>query len=81
MWSIGCFAVEMLVGGNPWGMRHQDLFGLQKALREGETPVLAGELKISEACRNFIGRCLKHKYKDRPYIEDLKQDPWINNNN
>lgn len=64
VWSLGCLVVEMLSGENPWGNRLEEgnaMMGLQRALADGERP--EPPKTVSESCRAFVDKCLKHSYK------------------
>ena len=61
VWSLGCLIVEMLTGENPWGKRFDAegtsaVMAIQKALEEGEKPILPSN--VSKECKGFVNRCL-----------------------
>jgi len=69
----------MLTGANPWGNRFEDgnqPFMLQRALQNEEIPTIPTE-NVSVECQNFIARCLRHSYRERPHAHELLDDPWI----
>ena len=78
VWSLGCLIVEMLTGDNPWGRRLEEgnaIFELQRALQNKERPEVPKF--VSSECANFVQRCLRHTYKERPYAHELLDDPWL----
>ena len=80
IWSLGCLLIEMLTGQPPWGPKlldsqHSAIIALQKAYDNHEIPDIPSH--VSNACRAFIKRCLRHSYSERPTAEELLGDPWI----
>ena len=69
----------MLTGENPWGKRLMQSDSPLVVLHESFLKQLKPEIPshVSPECKDFILRCLNYSYKDRPYANELLEDPWV----
>eukprot|EP01136_Pigoraptor_vietnamica_P013477 Opistho-1_new@54521 len=74
VWAVGCVAVMMATGRNPWGD-----CGLYPMLQRIVTPGCALPIPptASPAFAAFIARCLTRAPQDRPSAAALLQDPFL----
>ncbi|CAL4922188.1 unnamed protein product [Urochloa decumbens] len=78
VWSLGCTALELLTGRRPWS----ELGG---ACEVGELLLLIGfggkrpaiPVCLSDACRDFLDKCLRRDAGQRWTCEQLQQHPFL----
>ncbi|KII88391.1 hypothetical protein PLICRDRAFT_124700 [Plicaturopsis crispa FD-325 SS-3] len=74
IWSVGCFAIEMITGDHPW----PELTGPDALSRIGEMtapPTIPSS--IGEEAKSFLSRALDINSEARPPAEELLQHPWL----
>jgi serine/threonine protein kinase len=78
VWSLGCTALELLTGKRPWG----ELGGASEV---GELLFFIGfggtcpafPARLSDACRDFLDRCLRRDAAQRWTCEQLLRHPFL----
>ncbi|KQK18344.1 hypothetical protein BRADI_1g41850v3 [Brachypodium distachyon] len=76
VWAVGCTVIEMATGGAPWRSRFADpVAALHHVAFSGEAPELPPWL--SEAGKEFLGRCLRQDPRERWTAEQLLEHPWF----
>jgi len=73
VWSIGCFAIELVSGKPPFDDLN-DIACLLK-MAEGNPPPLP--LDISDMCRDFLTKCLLTDWQSRPTTAELLEHPFL----
>jgi serine/threonine protein kinase len=86
IWSVGCVAVELLLGREWFSTHWMPNSKLTDAPRKFEAGVVASLDRLdadlaaagcSELCAEFVKSALALNPNDRPSIEDLAATPWI----
>ncbi|XP_047084266.1 mitogen-activated protein kinase kinase kinase 18-like [Lolium rigidum] len=78
VWSLGCTAVELLAGKRPWSEIGGGLEVGELLLRVGfggRQPELPA--RLSDPCRDFFDRCLRHDAGERWTCEQLLRHPFL----
>ncbi|KAJ3007803.1 hypothetical protein HKX48_008919 [Thoreauomyces humboldtii] len=77
IWSLGVTAVELALGGYPYGNgKNESVFAQLSAIVNGATPELPAD-KYSQQCRDFVGQCLNKDPLKRPTYAELLETEWI----
>ncbi|KMZ59833.1 hypothetical protein ZOSMA_64G00490 [Zostera marina] len=77
VWSLGCTVVEMITGEAPWKkLRGQSTESILLQIGSGEYVPDLPE-KISEAGKNFIGKCLRRNPEERWSCQQLLDHPFL----
>ncbi|XP_058717383.1 serine/threonine-protein kinase pim-1-like [Poecile atricapillus] len=66
IWSLGLLLYQLVTGKHPFRKGQQIVWGQIFFPR-----------RLSQECQDVIKRCLSMQPLDRPSLEDLYQDPWI----
>ncbi|XP_059716682.1 serine/threonine-protein kinase pim-1-like, partial [Haemorhous mexicanus] len=67
IWSLGILLHQMVCGEHPFRTGWNICWGHQLLLPQG----------LSQECKDLIRRCLAVHFLDRPTLEDLFCDPWV----
>jgi len=73
VWSIGCFAIELVSGKPPFDDLN-DIACLLK-MAEGNPPPLPSD--ISDTCRDFLTKCLLSDWRKRPSTSELLEHYFL----
>eukprot|EP01137_Pigoraptor_chileana_P006627 Opistho-2@3294 len=74
IWAVGCVAMEMATGRNPWG-DGAVFTTLQKIVQPGYFPPVPPS--CSDAFAAFVARCFNRQPQLRPTAAELLQDPFL----
>ncbi|XP_023780339.1 serine/threonine-protein kinase pim-1-like [Cyanistes caeruleus] len=66
IWSLGLLLYQLVIGKHPFMRGQQIIWGQILFPRQ-----------LSQECQDIIKRCLSMQPLDRPSLEDLFQDPWM----
>ncbi|XP_058717385.1 serine/threonine-protein kinase pim-1-like [Poecile atricapillus] len=66
IWSLGLLLYQLVTGKHPFRKGQQIVWGQ-----------IIFPRRLSQECQDVIKRCLSMQPLDRPSLEDLCQDPWI----
>jgi len=73
VWSIGCFAIELVSGKPPFDDLNEIACLFKMA--EGHPPPLP--TGISAECTDFLVKCLQSNWLERPTATELLQHPFL----
>ncbi|KAK9812977.1 hypothetical protein WJX72_006759 [[Myrmecia] bisecta] len=76
IWSVGCTVIEMLTGKHPWPDLDNHWSAMFAIAKTESGPPLPDN--ISDDCRDFLQRCLKHDPRERPTATELLQHAFGN---
>uniref|UniRef100_A0A8C0UT95 Serine/threonine-protein kinase n=2 Tax=Cyanistes caeruleus TaxID=156563 RepID=A0A8C0UT95_CYACU len=66
IWSLGLLLYQLVIGKHPFMRGQQIIWGRILFPR-----------RLSQECQDIIKRCLSMQPSDRPSLEDLFRDPWM----
>lgn len=72
VWSLGVILFQMLFGQRPFGEgQTQERLLSERTILRAHTVNFPKEPKVSDACKEFIRRCLTHQQEARPNVIEL----------
>ncbi|EPS63016.1 hypothetical protein M569_11769 [Genlisea aurea] len=78
IWALGCTVIEMATGSNPWPEMNHPVSALFRVAHSGDTP--APPDWLSNAAKDFIGKCLARDPRQRWTAAELLRHPFLEEN-
>ena len=76
VWSVGCTVIEMASAKPPWCECSTQVQAMYKIASSNQLPTLP-EQNLSKEAKAFILHCLKRNVEERPDVETLLADPFV----
>ncbi|KAJ1921937.1 Suppressor of Sensor Kinase (SLN1) [Mycoemilia scoparia] len=77
IWALGCCIVELITGMPPWSNLDNEWAIMYSVANEN--PPLPKKDELSDAGRDFLGKCFTRPASNRPTASDLLSHPWLKN--